>query len=52
MGVLSGSEMLFYGGLAAMACSVLGAAVSGAAFRSAGKRLKEILEREYGKCLR
>ncbi len=46
---LSGSEMLLYGGVAIMLAAVVSAAITTAIFKLAGKRLREKLEKEYGK---
>lgn len=45
---LSGSELLFYGGLAIMVIAVLLAMVCAVLFRLSGRRLKKKLEQEYG----
>lgn len=45
MSGLTGSELLFYGGLAGMAVVLLGAVIL---FWSKGKKLKKTLEEEYG----
>lgn len=46
---LSGSEVLFYGGLAVMCISVLLAAICTTALKISGKRLRKKLDLEYGK---
>lgn len=46
---LSSSEMLLYGGVAIMLAAVVSAAITTAIFKLTGKRLKEKLEKEYGK---
>lgn len=46
---LSSSEMLLYGGFAIMLAAIVLALISIAIFRLTGKRLKEKLEKEYGK---
>lgn len=43
------SEILFYGGIAVMALAAVCGIVSLIVFSVSGKRLKEILDREYGK---
>lgn len=45
----SGSEMLFYGGIALMAAAVAAGVVAFTILRISGKRLKARLEAEYGK---
>ena len=42
------SELLFYGGLAAMAVAALLGLVAALALHAAGRRLRETLRREYG----
>ncbi len=46
---LSGSEVLFYGGIAVMAGTAILAVVSLAVLIGTGRRLKRKLEKEYGK---
>lgn len=46
---LSGSELLFLGGIAVMALAVLSGFISVVVFRFTGRNLREKLEREYGK---
>lgn len=46
---LSGSELLFYGGIAVMIAAVLLTAVCVAVFMLTGQKLKHTLEQEYGK---
>ena len=46
---LSGSELMFYGGIAVMGGAVLLTAASIIIFSITGKRLKKRLEQEYGK---
>ena len=46
---LSGSELLFYGGIVVMVMAVVFAVVCIVVFLFSGKRLKKILEQEYGK---
>lgn len=46
---LSGSEALFYGGLAVMIITVTLAAVCAVIFTMTGRKLKRRLEQEYGK---
>ncbi|MCM1044746.1 MAG: hypothetical protein NC417_04485 [Candidatus Gastranaerophilales bacterium] len=46
---LSGSEMLFYGGLGAMAAAVALAVVCAVILSASGKKIKRKLEQEYGK---
>lgn len=45
---LSGSELLLYGGVTAMAVAVLLAIISIVVFRCTGKKLKAKLIKEYG----
>lgn len=45
---LSGSEYLLYGGLTVMAISVIAAVVCVIVFRAAGKKIRRMLEQEYG----
>lgn len=45
---LSGSEWLFWGGIAAMAAAALLAVLCVAIFYVTGRRLKKKLEEEYG----
>lgn len=45
---LSVSEWLLYGGLAVMAAAVTASIVCVFVFRAAGKKIKRVLEREYG----
>lgn len=52
MNGLSSSEILFYGGIALMGLAAVGAVASAVIFKATGKKLKDILEQEYGKCLR
>lgn len=49
MSGLSGSELLFYGGLAAMGAAAAGALLCIVIFRVSGRKLKKKLEQEYGK---
>ena len=49
MSGLSGSELLFYGGILVMAMAALGGIVSAAIFAVTGRRLKRKLEAEFGK---
>lgn len=49
MGNLSGSELLFYGGILAMVLSVAAGLICITVFSITGRRLKEQLEKEYGK---
>lgn len=46
---LSGSELLFYGGLATMGAAVAAALLCIVIFRVSGRKLKKKLEQEYGK---
>ena len=46
---LSGSERLFYGGIAVMIAGVLLTAVCVVIFTLTGQKLKRTLEEEYGK---
>lgn len=46
---LTGSELLFYGGIVVMLASVLAAVLCGMVFAHTGKKLKEQLLEEYGK---
>lgn len=46
---LSGSELLFYGGIAVMAAAVVLGAGSAVVLHITGKRLRNRLESEYGK---
>ena len=46
---LSGSELLFYGGIAVIALSVVLGLVSIIIFMHTGRKIHEKLEREYGK---
>ena len=45
---LSGSECLLYGGAATMVVAMLAAVVSIVVFRITGKKLRQILDDEYG----
>ncbi|NBI71572.1 hypothetical protein D3Z50_10955 [Clostridiaceae bacterium] len=49
MAFVSESEMLFYGGLAAMAVSAVLAAAGAGVFMWTGRRLRARLEEEYGR---
>lgn len=49
MFALSSSELLFYGGIAAMALAALLALICTFVFQHTGKKLKEKFEQEYGK---
>lgn len=49
MSHLSGSELLLYGGIAVMAFTAVSAVVCIAAFSITRRKLKEQLEKEYGK---
>lgn len=49
MRYLSGSEMLFYGGLAVMAAVAVMAVLCMALFMFTGRKLRKKLEQEYGK---
>lgn len=46
---LSGSELLFYGGIAMMGISLVLIIIFAIAFGCTGRKLKEKLEQEYGK---
>lgn len=46
---LSGSEILFYGGLAVMGAAASLGAAAFVAFHITGRRLRKKLEQEYGK---
>ncbi len=46
---LSSSELLFYGGIVVMGMTAILTVVCTVIFIISGKRLKKILEREYGK---
>lgn len=46
---LSGSEFLFYGGITVMASAVVLAVICAVIFLTGWRKLKENLEREYGK---
>lgn len=48
MAYLSGSELLFYGGLAAMGISAVLAAAGAGIFMWTGRRLRARLNEEYG----
>lgn len=45
----TGSELLFYGGLAVMGASALTALVMLIGFKVSGKRLRKRLDAEYGR---
>lgn len=45
---LSGSELLFYGGIAAMAVTAVVSIVTAVILRVSGKCLRERLEEEFG----
>lgn len=51
MSGLSGSELLFYGGIAVMAGAVAAALLCAVLFAVTGRRLKRKLEEEYGRPL-
>lgn len=44
----SGSELLFYGGIAVMAAAAVAAVVAAVILRASGKRLRARLEEEFG----
>jgi len=46
---VSGSELLFYGGIACIATAVVLAVAAAVVLHITGKRLKHKLEEEYGK---
>lgn len=46
---MSGSELLFYGGIGVMAAAALLGVVAFVGFRISGKRLRVRLEKEFGK---
>ncbi len=46
---LSTSQLLFYGGIAGIAVSVIAMAVSAAVFKATGRKIRKDLEKEYGK---
>lgn len=46
---LSGSESLFYGGIAVMAAAVAAGILCAVIFHMTGRKLKQKLEQEYGK---
>ncbi len=48
MGGLSGSELLLWGGVGAMAISAVGGVLCCFLFSLSGKKLKKRLEQEYG----
>ena len=48
MSGLTGSDLLFYGGLAGMAVVLLGAVIAVILFWSKGNKLKKTLYEEYG----
>lgn len=45
---LSGSELLFYGGIVLMIVSIIAAIICTVIFRYTGQKLKKKLELEYG----
>lgn len=49
MGNLSGSELFFYGGILIMILSAAAGLICTTVFSVTGRRLKEQLEKEYGK---
>ena len=49
MAQLTGSELLFYGGIALMALAAAAAVVAAVVLRLSGSRLGARLEQEYGK---
>lgn len=46
---LSTSELLLYGGIIVMAAAVMFSVVCIAIFKSTGKKIRGLMEREYGK---
>lgn len=52
MDSLSSSELLLYIGEAVMGLATVSAAACIIIFRITGKKIKRILEQEYGKCLK
>lgn len=46
---LSVSECLLYGGITAMAVAIIASFVCMAVFRSTGKKIRDLMEQEYGK---
>ncbi len=46
---MSGSELLFYGGIGVMAAAALLGVVAVVGFRISGRRLRARLEKEFGK---
>lgn len=46
---LSGSELLFYGGITVMAADVAAGILCAVIFHITGRKLKQKLEQEYGK---
>lgn len=52
MNGLPSSELLFYGGIAVMCLSAAAAAGCVIIFKITGKKIRKILEQEYGKCHR
>lgn len=46
---LSSSEMIFYGGIAVMAAALAGSILCSILFHTAGRKLEQKLEQEYGK---
>lgn len=48
MSGLSGSELLFYGGIAVMAAVAAAAVLCAVVFAATGNRLRKKLEQEYG----
>lgn len=49
MSGLSGSELLFYGGIAVMLLAVMAGVLAAVAFTVSGRRLRRKLEEEFGK---
>lgn len=46
---LSTSELLLYGGIIVMAAAVIFSVVCIVIFKSTGKKIRDMMEREYGK---
>lgn len=49
MSGLSGSELLFYGGIAVMLLAVMAGVLAAVVFTLSGRRLRRKLEEEFGK---
>ncbi|MCI9143769.1 MAG: hypothetical protein HFH87_14345 [Lachnospiraceae bacterium] len=52
MNGLTPSEIMFYGGIAVMCLTAVAAVCCVILFKITGKKIRKILEQEYGKCHR